>query len=92
MTKLCVSCKVPLNGVLDTFGEPGEEMCQQCWLSLVEAMQPEPRFKIQRHEGVWRDTIERDLTRDAAEQRLQELRSQYRGLGIKLRIQKEYRK
>lgn len=42
MTKLCVSCKVLLNGVLDTFGEPGEEMCQGCWLSLVEAMQPEP--------------------------------------------------
>lgn len=61
----CISCKTPLNGGLDTFGEPCEEMCQNCWLSLVEAMQPEPRFKLQRrHDGIWRDTNERSLLRE----------------------------
>ena len=52
----------------------------------------EPRFKIQRRDGLWRDTDERHLTREEAEQRLKKLRSRYRGLGIKLRIQKEYQK
>jgi hypothetical protein len=33
---LCMLCQSPLRGELDTFGEPGQEICYDCWVDLPE--------------------------------------------------------
>lgn len=33
----CICCNQPLTGNLDTFGYVGEEMCQACWLDVVDS-------------------------------------------------------
>lgn len=32
----CTCCQTPLTGGTDTFGQVGQEMCQECWWALRE--------------------------------------------------------
>lgn len=41
----CVICRARLWNGLDTYGEVGQELCQACYLSLLEE-QPEPYVDI----------------------------------------------
>lgn len=36
---LCTMCQTPLKGDLDTFGDPGSEICYDCWCDLPEQNQ-----------------------------------------------------
>lgn len=31
----CTCCKTPLTGGSDTFGQVGQEMCQECWWAML---------------------------------------------------------
>ena len=58
----CKLCHIELTGSLDTFGDIGEEMCQDCWLEWCEGWWEE-RFKhrlidaeIEKDFAEWKDS------------------------------------